>query len=402
MRRQVKARLLHKNRIDACDSLDAAEEHQNRADMEATQHNFDEVELDYDNGDLANDQISNTDQSAYSNESSAESLTTNETDDESETAEAASDTNSSAVDDAERMVVDINDSEVDDDIFNDENTKDQEIEDEPLYDGARLTASESLMTILNFSLRCNMTGVQLTEALRIIELHCPRNNKCVKTLHKFKKHFSKSNTPLVRHFYCTSCTKRLENKDSICTSCSEFSKSRYFIEVPIIPQIRALYKRPGFKDKLQHRDTRHRQNPNNFDDIYEGEVYTELSQDGGILADHRNISFTWYTDGISIYRSSKFSIWPLYLIINELPFDERTKKESIILAAMWFGEDKPIPKLLLEPLVPSIMELRQGIDLYIPNTDIPVHVKGIIICGTCDLPAKALFLNMNQYNGRHG
>ena len=51
----------------SCDSLDAGEEHQNRADVEPTQHNFDEVELDYDNGDLANDQISINDQSAYLN-----------------------------------------------------------------------------------------------------------------------------------------------------------------------------------------------------------------------------------------------------------------------------------------------------------------------------------------------
>ena len=195
MRRQVKAWLIHENRIDSCDSLDAGEEHQNRADVEPTQHKFDEVELDYDNGDLANDQISINDQSAYLNESSAESLTS-ETVDESETAEAASDTSSSTVDDVERMVVDIYDSEVDDDIFNDENTKDQEIEDEPLYDGAPLTVSESLMTILNFSLPCNMTAVQLTEALRIIEFLCPHNNKCVKTLHKLKKHFSKSSVDI--------------------------------------------------------------------------------------------------------------------------------------------------------------------------------------------------------------
>ena len=31
-----------------------------------------------------------------------------------------------------------------------------------------------------------------------------------------------------------------------------------------------------------------------------------------------------------------------------------------------------------------------------------VEVQGIIACGTCDLPAKELFLNMYQYNGRFG
>ena len=395
----------NENRVDSFNSSDAQEQQQNSADVEPAHHDLGEIDPNSDYGNPASDQLSDSDQSAHFHEfslcsDSAESLTTSETDDEAET-EAAGHNGGNTDDEVERMFLD-NDSEVDNEILNNENINHQENDDEPLYDGARLSVSESLITIHNFSLRCNMTGVQLTEALRIIKLHCPRNNKCVTTLHKFKKHFSKSNTPLVRHFYCSGCTQHLENKDSICTSCTEPSESRYFIEVPIIPQIKAPYKREGFKDKVQHRHTRHRHNPNSYNDIYEGEVYTELNQNNGILADPHNISFTWYTDCISIYRSSKFSIWPLYLIINELPFDERTKKENIILAAMWFGEEKPIPNLLLEPLVPSIMELRQGIDVNIPNTEIPLHVRGIIICGTCDLPAKALFLNMNQYNGRFG
>ena len=82
--------------------------------------------------------------------------------------------------------------------------------------------------------------------------------------------------------------------------------------------------------------------------------------------------------------------------MNELRFDKRTKRENIILAAIWFEKDKPIPNLLLEPLVPRIMERRQGVHSE------HVHVKGIIKCGTCDIPAKAPFLHMNQYNGRAG
>ena len=40
--------------------------------------------------------------------------------------------------------------------------------------------------------------------------------------------------------------------------------------------------------------------------------------------------------------------------------------------------------------------------MEIPNLPEKVIVRGIVICGTCDLPAKALFFNMNQYNGRFG
>ena len=404
IRRLANGSSLNEQRVESSDSSDVGEQH-DLAEVEQTQHNFDGISPNSDNDDQVIDPVSDNDESICSNQrisrtQSAENSTTSDTDGNSET-EANNNMVNNADDEDQCMFEDI-DSEDDDEMFNNEDINYQENDDEPLYEGARLSVAESLISILSLSLRCNMTGVQLTELLRIIELHCPLHNKCVTTLHKFKKYFSDSNTPLVRHFYCTGCTARLENGNCICTNCAEPSKLGYFIEVPIIPQIKALYARPDFIDRLQHRHNRIRHNLANFDDIYEGQVYTKLSQDGEILEDHRNISLTWYTDGISIYKSSKFSIWPLYLMINELPFEERTKKESIILAAMWCGEDKPIPNLLLDPLVSSIMELREGIDVKIPNTEIPLHVKGIIICGACDLPAKALFLNMNQYNGRFG
>ena len=36
-----------------------------------------------------------------------------------------------------------------------------------------------------------------------------------------------------------------------------------------------------------------------------------------------NISFLINTDGVPVFKSSKVSIWPLYLIINELPYGKR-------------------------------------------------------------------------------
>jgi hypothetical protein len=31
----------------------------------------------------------------------------------------------------------------------------------------------------------------------------------------------------------------------------------------------------------------------------------------------------WNTDGVPIFKSSGFSIWPIFLIINELPYHLR-------------------------------------------------------------------------------
>jgi hypothetical protein len=59
-----------------------------------------------------------------------------------------------------------------------------------------------------------------------------------------------------------------------------------------------------------------------YTDICDGEVYQSLVRNG-FLADNRNVSFIFNTDGIPIFKSSKFSFWPLYLLINELPYKMR-------------------------------------------------------------------------------
>ena len=43
------------------------------------------------------------------------------------------------------------------------------------------------------------------------------------------------------------------------------------------------------------------------------------------------------TDGIPVFKSSKFSVWPLYLVINELPLNKCLCSSNVILAGLWFG-----------------------------------------------------------------
>ena len=44
----------------------------------------------------------------------------------------------------------------------------------------------------------------------------------------------------------------------------------------------------------------------------------------------------------------------------------------------------------------------KGIEFFVEDLKMKISVRGLLICGTADLPAKALFLSMNQYNGRFG
>ena len=57
-------------------------------------------------------------------------------------------------------------------------------------------------------------------------------------------------------------------------------------------------------------------------DIYDGKQYAQHTANGGFLdpgTNAANLSFLINTDGVAIFRSSKVSIWPVFLVINELP-----------------------------------------------------------------------------------
>ena len=61
---------------------------------------------------------------------------------------------------------------------------------------------------------------------------------------------------------------------------------------------------------------------NRSGDIYDGALYQELLANG-FLIDTHNISLLFNTDGVPVFRSSAFAFWPLYLVINELPYKLR-------------------------------------------------------------------------------
>ena len=54
-------------------------------------------------------------------------------------------------------------------------------------------------------------------------------------------------------------------------------------------------------------------------DVYDGALYQNLSKPGNFLSSPQNISFLGNTDGVALIKSTGWSVWPVYLVINELP-----------------------------------------------------------------------------------
>ena len=79
----------------------------------------------------------------------------------------------------------------------------------------------------------------------------------------------------------------------------------------------------------------------------------------------------------------------------------RFSKHHLLLGGLWYGSDKPTMKTFLTPLIKSLNQLYDiGVDVSTPNG--VRSCKAAIVMSTVDLPAKAIMLNMKQFNGKHG
>ncbi|XP_020614052.1 uncharacterized protein LOC110052285, partial [Orbicella faveolata] len=204
----------------------------------------------------------------------------------------------------------------------------------PLFEGAYLTLDMSMLLMITFAMRHSITGVALADLLVLIEVHLISPNcfgHSMKLLHDF---FKKLKNPIEFHYYCSFVEYiGAKRHPEHCTNkhcLKDFSKEgslAYFIVVPFITQLQSLLAREEVYDLLQYRFTSKKEHESNIEDIFDGQLYLKhFAKDGSFRATSAeqkqkeiHLSLQINTDGVALFNSSKFSIWPVYCVINELP-----------------------------------------------------------------------------------
>jgi hypothetical protein len=278
----------------------------------------------------------------------------------------------------------------------------------PLYEGAQISLGISLLLLMSFVIKHGLTDSAVTDLLQIISIHCPIENFCITSLYLFKKFFAGSRFSSRKHYYCSLCKREVGEFDEVCpnSSCTNALRNTsrsYFVEVSIEEQLRNLFKKPGFYNDLQYRFHRQKTYRDSIEDVYDGKLYQTLMAPGEFLTKPSNLSFQWNTDGVPLFHSSNYGMWPLYLKINELPPKKRLFLSNKILAGLWFGDSKPAVNTYFRPIYNSLHNLYgEGISVTSPDVTGPLQCRGIMLSGTCDMPAKAMALNMIGHNGFYG
>lgn len=286
-------------------------------------------------------------------------------------------------------------------------TEEQEIEfdNKELFPGSSITIGAFMLLLAIFTSKFNLTGEAIEMLLTLIGTILPHGHNLCNTLYAFKKYFTHLKNPLVKHYYCSLCCAYVEDRtkkkcpNKYCEKALP-TNMNYFLEVPIINQIQNLFSQEGFHSKLQER-FHYFKSTGVYRDIYDGSIYRSYFNNSGPLSSPNNISFTMNTDGAPVFKSSKMSLWPIYLMINELPYKLRIKNENMILASLWFDSKKPAMNTLLKPLLHSIELLHnEGVECDFPEIG-KFNCKGYLLAGTADLPARCLLCNSIQYNGSY-
>ncbi len=137
----------------------------------------------------------------------------------------------------------------------------------------------------------------------------------------------------------------------------------------------------------------HQNDPNFIKDIYDGNIYKKFKSSINEYQNQNIYSFTINSDGISLCEKSKLSIWPIILVINELPKEERFFCDNVVLAGLYVGYTKPDMNQFFQHIYKEIKQLEYGIKI---NEQI---YKFFPIIGIFDKPARAMILNILNSTG---
>eukprot|EP00732_Lithocolla_globosa_P002296 Lithocolla_globosa_v1_NODE_1464_length_2557_cov_5.754996.p1 type:complete len:810 gc:universal NODE_1464_length_2557_cov_5.754996:2476-47(-) len=287
-------------------------------------------------------------------------------------------------------------------------------DDEPIFPGANVSRIESYLSTFLYFLRhcCSNAGGE--DLLQLLELHYPNNHNGVSSMFKLKQVFSDMAPHMQFHDYCSVCFHLFEDPLELhCPTCHNAryegsvrqqrvkkKAKAYFIELDWERDINSFFQDETFWNGIHVRFSRQHQE-GEWRDIYDGTEYRKFKD---FLSNESNISLSWNTDGVPLFKSSLFSVWPIWLVVNELPPSSgfRYSRRYMVLAGLWFGESKPNMTSFLRPLRKKLeIFLEEGFHCKKPDSS-PITVRGFVMCGCVDLVAKAPVQNFTQYNGYYG
>nr|XP_054920888.1 uncharacterized protein LOC126518559 [Dermacentor andersoni] len=185
---------------------------------------------------------------------------------------------------------------------------------------------------MGHSIRHDASREATESLLKLLHAHVPEGTLLPTSKYTFFQHFNGVDMKKARHFYCNSCSSYLGPLEQVaqvtCDKCKAqlqvpdlVKTASFFFVLDIEGQVRDIMKAGRIIPVQQSASL-------GITDITNSVGYRKLPLSAS------DITLTFNTDGVSLFESSSYGIWPLLAQVNELPFKERSN--NLILAGLWF------------------------------------------------------------------
>ncbi|KAL7297745.1 hypothetical protein TKK_0008780 [Trichogramma kaykai] len=264
---------------------------------------------------------------------------------------------------------------------------------------------EVLLMILKFSLSCHLPLAKITSLFNLV--NSLFSNPILPNTKYFIDKIFNSSVDAQFHGICPNCNiyiGKLQDKESFvtCENCetridlSNPSCENVFMIIDPSENIRTLLK--------EHEDYyQHIMNDRKYDGflrkIYDGKLYRKFVESLPENEKKQYLTAILNSDGAPRFESSSYSIWPVYLSLNEIPTDLNGK--NIVVLGLWFGKNKPNMAAFLDPITTFLNQLsHDGICLQLKRKEITVRLYILLVC--VDSVARAPMQGFCQFNSNYG
>nr|XP_042900000.1 uncharacterized protein LOC122269708 [Parasteatoda tepidariorum] len=224
------------------------------------------------------------------------------------------------------------------------------------------------------------------------------------SLYRLWKMFSCSQEDIVKtHFFCEKChtyISHIDKKITVCSNCgnkvqtSDVQKSSCFLSVSLEAQIKNLINSGTLSIPYIQDFNKSMNVHNQVSDINHGKLYKKLRNENESLF----LTYNFSVDGLAVFNSAKGSLWPILVVINEIP--PTLRYQNVLLAGIWFGKKEPKMDLYLKPFVEEAVKLGENGISFGPNSKHTIKVFAACCCA--DSVARPCIQNSTQFNGYYG
>ena len=266
-----------------------------------------------------------------------------------------------------------------------------------------ITVQEHELALLTYATRHNLSDTGVQQLVEMISLYLPASNMLEGNINKLKERCGFGNQFMKGYLFCNICKRTFEDGADTCQTpnCNGqrlvSTSQSFFMTGDLEAQLKSVLTKKGNWKAIQDMKTR---KSSTITDIVDGTKYQKLKEEGIFLSKSNNITLTMFTDGIPLFKSSGTSLWPVYLLINELPRQERFQRKNMVLWGVWQGCGKPHMTTFLKPLVEDLQRLHSA-GIEIETDSKTFNCRAMLIVATMDLQARSAVLNMTRHNGEY-